>query len=311
MINPDTLVGEGFISCRRLIPLSKIIAQVAENNQILLPSGVYWFHYFLRGKIDPSIFLELDLPVPTVITYFSRGSVSYAWAIQGYFGTQKLQSMLRDTKDKLMALFAHNGLDYQDIGYSTPNIETKNTRFTNVIYKPADFVRSIEDHRIKTIEQKWKKELSIALKLNGKKSLIDELFENCRKDIYALKRVDRLNYENVYSILENANRSYFQNKACRSDIKCKAQNMFEWTRDNYNSRNSRVKSTRTPEEIKVTRQERAITNAENKAKTAQAKIIGAVEAMKFLQEKITVRAVAAYAQVSKNTAEKYLKGISY
>lgn len=61
------------------------------------------------------------------------------------------------------------------------------------------------------------------------------------------------------------------------------------------------------EEQEMTRRERALSNAENKAKVAKEKVMEAIRVMTFLQEKITVRSVADTAKVSKDTANLYLK----
>jgi hypothetical protein len=61
------------------------------------------------------------------------------------------------------------------------------------------------------------------------------------------------------------------------------------------------------EEQKMTRRERALSNAENKAKIAKEKVIEAIRVMTLSQEKITVRAVAATAKVDTKTANLYMK----
>jgi hypothetical protein len=223
---------------------------------------------------------------------------------------------MRDVKNKITALFAWEGLEYQDISFKAPEL-SQSVRFTDIVYKLKSF-SEIEDKRRSTIDRKWKTELSHALKLNGKKSLIDEVFESSRKEIYALKRDNALNYDNVFSILDNNNKTYFNNKCSRSDIKCKAKNMLEWTENNYRvGRGERKKSTKTQEEIKMTRQERAITNSDNKAKIARAKVFMIAETLK-LQDKLFKKngqpkasLVAEMSKVSRPTTMKYLEEGGY
>lgn len=59
----------------------------------------------------------------------------------------------------------------------------------------------------------------------------------------------------------------------------------------------------------MSRAEAGRATAEKNAKATEAKVRGAVEALKFLQEKITITAVCKHSGVSPNTAKKYLKGM--
>jgi response regulator of citrate/malate metabolism len=49
--------------------------------------------------------------------------------------------------------------------------------------------------------------------------------------------------------------------------------------------------------------------AEKNAKKTEAKVRGAIAALQFLQEKITIASVAKQGAVSRDTARKYLKEI--
>lgn len=300
--------------------MHKIISQQPQEISETLPKNVYWIHYHLKAyqncPVDGSVFLKLGLPIPTTITYFNRGSVAYAWAIDGYFAKEKAQQYIRDVKDKITALFAWEGLEYQDISFKAPEL-SQSVRFTDIVYKLKSF-SEIEDKRRSTIDRKWKTELSHALKLNGKKSLIDEVFESSRKEIYALKRDNALNYENVFAILDNNNKTFFNNKCSRSDIKCKAKNMLEWTEKNYRvGRGERKKSTKTQEEITMTRQESIKVARDIKTAKAKAKVLMIAEMLK-LQDKLLKKngqpkasLVAEMAQISRPTTMKYLEEGGY
>jgi len=56
----------------------------------------------------------------------------------------------------------------------------------------------------------------------------------------------------------------------------------------------------------MSRQEGAKKAHQKKAADTKAKVIGAIEALNFLQEKINIATVSRQAQVSRDTAKKYL-----
>jgi methylphosphotriester-DNA--protein-cysteine methyltransferase len=57
----------------------------------------------------------------------------------------------------------------------------------------------------------------------------------------------------------------------------------------------------------MSRAEAGRATAEKNAKKTEAKVRGAVTALQFLQEKITITSVCKQAGISPNTAKKYLK----
>jgi NACalpha-BTF3-like transcription factor len=84
----------------------------------------------------------------------------------------------------------------------------------------------------------------------------------------------------------------------RSTLKAKVRNVWQWYKDRDWKIDGRVHT--------MSRADAGRSTAEKNAKKTEAKVRGAVEALKFLKEKITVTAVAKQAGVSRNTARKYL-----
>lgn len=187
------------------------------------------FHFDYDNKADVSFFLELGLPTPSVIWYGQRG-YRYAWAIDGYFGKQNGKQYFQDIRNRLCALFTYNKITFQDIGFTKPIIN-KSSHVCEMVYRLKDF--KIDDYRKSMSRPRWEQETNILLYSNLGKSLIDALFESTRNEIYALKRENRLNYENVLMVIETANAVVFNYKYTYSDIKAKAQNMYYWTLKNY------------------------------------------------------------------------------
>jgi hypothetical protein len=259
------------------------------------------------------------MPTPSVITYGIRG-FRYAWAIDGYFGKQNGKAYLQDTRDRIAALFAHNKIKYQDIGFTKPVIN-ENSRIFEMIYHLKDF--KIDDYRRSKAKPIWKHETDLLLYSNLGKSLIDSLFEATRQEIYALKREHRLNYENVLTIIETANAVIFDHKYCNSDVKAKAKNMYAWTLEMYtgctadrkeyqrlfmrekrlNERNGQEKS----------RQEAAEIARNCYSDQTQAKITSAIAMLKnnpTLYKKngmINITLVSKISGVNRRSAKKYLQ----
>ncbi|MFA6630612.1 MAG: hypothetical protein WCS55_12705 [Sulfuricurvum sp.] len=187
------------------------------------------FHFDYDKQNDVSFFLELGLPTPSVIWYGNRG-FRYAWAIDGYFGKKSGKQYFKDIRDRISALFAFHEIEYQDIGFTKPIIN-ESAHICEMIYRLNDF--QIDDYRQSKARKQWKQETDVLLYRELGKSLIDALFESTRKEIYALKRENRLTYENVLMVIETANAVVFDYKYTFSDVKAKAKNMYQWTLENY------------------------------------------------------------------------------
>lgn len=281
---------------------------------------ITWMHYNFDYDKQPdvSFFLELGLPTPSVIWYGNRG-YRYAWAIDGYFGKQKGKTYLQDTRDRITALFAYHGIEYQDIGFAKPII-SESSRVFEMVYRLKDF--AIEDYRKSKAQKKWKNETDILLYSNLGKSLIDRLFESTRKEIYALKRENRLTYENVFMILETANSAICNYKYSHSDIKAKTKNMYQWTLENYTGESDRKEYQRL-----YMRQKRCIErNGKERSRQqgaelarnchsdkTQAKVISAVAMLQNNSTlykkngKINITLVAKIAGVNRRSAKKYIQ----
>ena len=109
----------------------------------------------------------------------------------------------------------------------------------------------------------------------------------------------------AYSLLESFAFSRFIDRSKdRSTLKAKCRSIWNW----YDAREWTIT---TRQGKGMSRSENAIKQAENKADKAKAKVIGAIEALNFLQEKLSIANVARQAQVSRDTAKKYLIELGY
>ena len=104
----------------------------------------------------------------------------------------------------------------------------------------------------------------------------------------------------AYSLLESFAFARFVDRAKdKSTLKAKCRSIWNW----YDARDWTIP---VREGLGMSRQEAGKHSAQKNADTTKAKVVGAVEALKFLQEKINIATVSRQAGVSRNTAKKYL-----
>lgn len=109
----------------------------------------------------------------------------------------------------------------------------------------------------------------------------------------------------AYSLLESFALSRFIDRSQdKSTLRAKCRSIWNW----YDAREWTIP---TRQGKGMSRSENAIKQAENKADKAKAKVIGAIEALNFLQEKLSIANVSRQAQVSRDTAKKYLIELGY
>jgi len=287
----------------------------------LSKENIFWFHFFFENnnKFDSALFIDLELPNPTIVNHSSHG-FRYAWAIDGYFATASGKQYMRDIKDRLTAMFAYHKIPYQDISWVEPSFNNQSYVYEK-IYNLSDF--DIEDHRTKTLKQKWKKELDVVLYANTGNSLIDKLFEAVRYEVYALKRENRLSYENTFAIVERANNEIFHDKYTYSDIKAKAKAMYEWTleyyiggggnRREYHRYYMREKRKNERQGDYVNRQQSAENARILKSDITRKKVLSAVAILRGngilykKNRKINISLVAETANVNRRSAKKYIE----
>ena len=104
----------------------------------------------------------------------------------------------------------------------------------------------------------------------------------------------------AYSLLESFAFSIFIDRAKdKSTLKAKCRSIWKWY-------DNRMWTIPTRKGKGMSRAEAGINAGAKNAEKTKAKIIGAIQALKFLQEKINIATVSRQAQVSRDTAKKYL-----
>jgi len=104
----------------------------------------------------------------------------------------------------------------------------------------------------------------------------------------------------AYSLIESFALDRFIDRAKdKATLKAKCRSIWNW----YDEREWTIPSRKG---LGMSRQEGAKKAHQKKAADTKAKVIGAIEALNFLQEKINIATVSRQAQVSRDTAKKYL-----
>lgn len=235
----------------------------------------FWLH--LRASGDGLEIAEYDLPTPN---YYDRkeGSETYkvAWLLDGYFGTSKGKAYLNDVIARLsMGMQIANRLDF------APKTDTLNR------YELRQF------QNLPSLPRNWGKQ-NLDIHPHHKK---DAIFWAIK--LQAIQRIRCTGFLDYDALKDWAFDLFITKAKDRSTLRAKVRNVWEWYRDRDWKLDGRVHT--------MSRAEAGRTTAEKNAKATEAKVRGAVTALQFLQEKITVTSVAKQGVVSRDTARKYLK----
>lgn len=242
----------------------------------------YWLHF--RASGDGAELLEHNFPTPH---YYNRQenakAYSIAWLIDGYFHTKKGQEYLNDMIARIaLTVPIMDRKAYAPPHYEkTPPIRLK--AFQNAVSLRSDYINQ---------QTKHKNELSNdmvwwAIKFQTE-SFIRQFggwFNYDMLEMWAF---------NVFVVGKDVKD--------RSTLKAKCRDTWMWYEQIdfiIPKRQRRV--------FTMSRAEAGRKAHEKLAKDTEAKVRGAITALQFLQEKITVSGVAKQAGVSRDTARKYLK----
>ncbi len=297
------------------------------HNSLKLKEFFFIFFYIAGAKGDE--FIELELPIPNLIIYpKNKNGVFIGYFIEGYFGTKKAKRFLED----IIKRFEKTFLKLSHIGYieriKHPPIIDENTNChfqMKAIYSLKDFSRVLDslDNKISKKEEKIEN-LKIARTLGERKITDDALFDYMRFIAYDFVRAngkEALTREYLEKIGEIGNEVLGKTKDF-STIRAKAKSIYTWIIENYSENSggyknnsggrnvnnwNYVRKTKNNEELKMTRQERAIKNSQKIAQHTKEKVYKAIQKLKEKGEKVTILKVVEIAKVSKNSASKYLK----
>ena len=256
------------------------------KNQALLPYlPTFWLNFSTSG--DPTEWVAAGLPTPNFIAFTNRGAM-LGWQIDGYFGTPRGIEYLNDTIAKITIALKETSPkrlpwkpDTKTADHYYPKIH-KLKEFSNLpsvkrrVHAP-ERADSFDDHAF------W------AIKLYTE----DEI------------RGQGEGLPVVYEALEDWALSQFIDKE-RSTIRAKCRSVWNW----YENRDWTLPKDK--RKFEMTRQERAISNAQAKADKARKAVLNAVTGMfaEELKKKSGAWHIGKIVEatgVSRNVVAKYLR----
>jgi len=244
-----------------------------------------WLNFHLNG--NGTEWIDKDLPTPTYLEHLNRGYI-IAYALNGFFSTQKGTMYLNDIIARFMITFA--------------DLEPYRVR---------------EEPKIKTVGHYSKKIYKLkelqALKSLANKRLIPGRAEQYHDfTFWAIKLFceDLIKSQGLatYQQLEDFAYSNFEKE--RSTLRAKCRSIFNW----YEVRNWKIsgyKRKMSKEEYEMTRTERAKANTKLRAERAKLKVLDATTGLlqnefKKVNGTWNISKIAKELNMSVNTVKKYI-----
>lgn len=252
-------------------------------------SKLFFLHFYISG--NGTEFLDYDLPIPTYQKHTNNGYY-IAWGLNGYFGTKKGSEFLKDIKIRFINTFKAEICPFR------PKLDNQDAKVFLKAYELKEF-----SQRLKSI-----KEISnFNLTMTHYK---DEVFWKIK--IYAEIRIEENGIVAYEDLLFFAESHCLEQVKDYSTLKAKCRSIWHW----YNARDyelTRKKSSKTKEEIKMTRQEIAKLNTQNTIKNSKNKITVAINALKKENKlykkngKPNITNIAELSEMSRFTVRKYIE----
>lgn len=225
---------------------------------------------------DGSEIFEYSLPQPTA---YERNGSKYTleYVLNGYFNTVKSYTYLNDILARLT--LSMKVLNTKITDTNLEGIELELFRGLKSITRGKNYERV--DNGQDNIFWSIKLYLEALIKENGEGELVP------------------------YSIIENyAFNNFIDRSKDKSTLRAKCRSIWNW----YDEREWTIP---TRKGQGMTKEEAARKAHEDLAAQTKSKVIGAIESLKFLKEKINIANVSRQAKVSRNTAKKYLIELGY
>lgn len=235
--------------------------------------------------------IDEGLPTPSYLEHINKGYL-IAWAIDGYFGTQKGTEYLNDIIARVLITFKDLKPKRQ---YYKPKIESA-SHYLPKIYKLQEL------QNLKSLRNKIKAP-------SRADNFDDHIFWSIKLFCEDLIRDQGLP---TFSQLEDFAYSNFEHKD-KSTLRAKCRSIFNW----YETTNWSLpykRKTKTAEELKLTRQERAAANTKAREEKALAKVTNAITGlMAATYKKKTgswnVTKISEDTNLDRRTVSKHIKNI--
>ena len=282
----------------------------------------FWLFFELTGTgIE---WLDIGLPTPTLFIKTSFGAY-IAYAIEGFFATEKNKKFLADIFIRLKLTFANENASIKIIPYP-PNLDNlpDYAILIDKVYNLRDDIVPVLINISKTIQEQ-EENLYIAKVLKERKETDDALFDYMRYIAYDFVKMNgkkSLTREYLEQIGEIGNEVLGKTKE-PSTIRAKAKSIYNWIMENYkvpevkkDNKNKEVKNvnnwnyvrkTKNNEELFMTRKEIALRNSKMRAEQTKKKVYEAIEILKEQGEKVSIKNIIKATDVGYTSAQKYLR----
>jgi len=292
------------------------------SNNTFLAVAVYWD---LKGNVRGDEFIQAELPIPTIFIDTGRYYI-LAYALLDKPNTKEAKEMFVDLQKRLCKTIINNSTAFKVMPLkqgtakyimlqNLNKIIISNNKYGMRYLANIRDLESLSEEKedIKFEKEKFDKLLQTATNQQEIKILEklsdDAIFDTLRELAYRFYSANGyINEEILYQLGLSANIPEKTKKGKVLEYKSKA--IVEWINKNYTSKKNFTeykRKTKNDKELEMTRKQHITKINKLRAIDKKKKVEQAVESLKFLQEKITIRKVAEFAKVSKSTAEKYLK----
>jgi len=273
--------------------------------------------WILKTDNGYHISYRLETPFPT--KYKSR---IYKWALEikeAYIDILEADKHARSIKGIYRNPLLHENA-FNDVSYTLEELDIRDK-------KPKKAFRYLKQE-IDTYKIGAEKKRLARMILEGKKFLLSDGMRNStlfyygmlaqKKGLNIKQAIEKANDHHCLCILdhkeiERITKSVESYKG-KNYVPLRDKNYNEWSKEEQAKymREYRAKNkTKTEEEIMASRSEHAINVSKKKADKTLAKVKKAIAGLEFMREKINIANVARDAQVSRDTAKKYLIKLGY
>ena len=255
---------------------------------------------------NPAEMFDSFLPLPNVIKTFENNYL-VAWLIEGYFLTKNNRKFLDDVIAKLIDTILKQGaLRVEWIGWiNFTKLNDNDILHLNAYNLREDIAPYTESFKSKRKEYKA---LELLASHTQYKESDHAFFDWLRFKVYDFVNENGKNALTLDYVKELAIIGYeiMGHKKGLSTPLAKAKAIYNWVMENYQNRWN-YKRKLTDEEYEMQKKEIALKNSQMRAEQTKEKVYKAIKELKEKGEKATVRKVKELANVSMNSATKYLK----